>query len=455
MGARDYQTPDSFFRAMARAINGFSKLSDKHQARLAYFIWTSGLNRKKHKKDEDFMSIGHMELSKAFGRGGFERINDDLNIFEVTKQWWHSQGLTKGYKLTEPVQQVKDKYLHSKRGRVSKMIDLDGKAVRTLQKAIASKDIDGVTATAWKEAKPFNKIPVDLSAMRHMHETLAQMIDKKTGDLFHDAAIDDIEYRVEVLGQLIRLANTDVAGHGFISHRYAEGRTGRLYAVGVSLQTAPRTIRHAALHGLYDYDIENCHYAIFSQLAERFGYECVAINSYLTHKQKTREQLAHEIGISIKQVKMCLLALMFGARVHVRGGNAITDEIGNQKAMLLFKSNLFISINTDIMNGRKLILDKWEKSRRTLINDMGKRIKLDEAPERRLAHIIQGIEAKALKAAVSVYPDDIVLLMHDGFVSKRSLDVQLIERVIHEQTGYRLELSRQVIVVPDDFDFNR
>lgn len=461
MGARDYQVPESFIRAMARAIKGFSALQDKHKARLAYFIWTAGLNRRQHKRADDFMSITYSELEHAFGRGNFKEMNARLNVFEVTKQWWHSKGLTKGYKLSESVQRAKDKYLSAKRPAISRMIDLDGKAVKTLQRAIAAKDIDEVTATAWKEAKPFNNIPVDLVAMRSMYEHLAQMQTKKTGDLFHDAEIDDIEYRIEILGQLIRLAHTDVAGHGFINHRYAEGRTGRLFAKGISLQTAPRTIRHAALHGLYDYDIENCHFAIFAQLSARFGFECEGINHYLARKREIRQQLAADIGISISQVKMCLLALMFGARVSARDGSAITDEIGYSKALALFSHQQFIAIQQDLSFGRKLILSSWSKSRSTLTNDMGKRIRLKkkdgskEAPERLLAHIIQGIEAKALKVAISVYPDDIVLLMHDGFVAKRSLDVQLIEREIYDKTGYRLELSKQVIVVPDDLDFNR
>jgi len=74
--------------------------------------------------------------------------------------------------------------------------------------------------------------------------------------------------RIESVGQLIRLANTNIAGRGFIIHRYAEFKTGRLYASGVSFQTAPRLIRKAALHSLYDYDMENCHYSIFEQRSQ-------------------------------------------------------------------------------------------------------------------------------------------------------------------------------------------
>jgi hypothetical protein len=340
------------------------------------------------------------------------------------------------------------------------MITVDGKAVTTLQNAIAAKDIDNVTRTAWKNAKVFNNIPVNLEAMRNMHDHLYQMRSDKVGDLFLDTEIEDINHRVEIMGQLIRLAHTDVAGRGFIAHRYAEGRTGRLYAKGVSLQTAPRTIRHAALQGLYDYDIENCHYSIFAQLSARYGRECPAINYYLAHKKEVREQLAHEVGISVKQVKMALLALMFGARATVRHGNAITDALGVNKARELFDNKTFRHIQADLFEGRRLILDKWPKTRNSIKNDMGKSTRFKhkggkrEKPENLLAHIIQGVEAKALMTAIDLYPDDIVLLMHDGFVSKNKLDIPLIERAVYKATGYRLDFTGQVIVVPDDLDLN-
>jgi hypothetical protein len=460
MGDRDYQVPESFIKAMSRNVKGFSRLSDKHQVRMAYYIWIAGLNRRQHKMFDGAMSIGYRELEKAFGRGRFKEINNRLQIFEVDDQWWYSKGATKAYRLSESVQEAKDKYLASKRQTTSRMMSVDGKSVTTLQRAIAAKDFDNVTKTAWKNAKVWNNVPVNLEAMKDMQDHLYQMRSKKEGDLFLDTDVEDVNYRIENVGQLMRLAQTDVAGRGFIAHGYAEGRTGRLYAKGVSLQTAPKTIRHTALQGLYDYDIENCHYSIFAQLSARYGRECPAINHYLTHKEEIREKLAQEVDIHPKQVKMALLALMFGARATVRHGNAITDALGVHKARALFDNKTFRHIQADLFEGRKLILDKWPKSRNTIKNDMGKTTRFKhkggkrEKPENLLAHIIQGVEAKALMAAVDLYPEDIVLLMHDGFVSKRKLDIPLIERVVYKATGYRLEFTGQVIVVSADLDFN-
>ena len=454
MGTRDYSVPESFIQTLEKGVKGFKALSTKHKARMAFYVWESGTNKSKHKKEEGYMSIGYMDLEKSFGRAGFKAINDALNIFDVTANWSQLKNLTKGYKLTEQVQKVKDKYIADARPKITRLITLDGQVMRSLPNAIASKDFDDVTATAWKEAKPFNKIPVDLLKMKELQAHLERMPNKKTGDLFHDADIGDVTYRIEIIGQLVRLAHTDVAGRGFIAHRYAEGRTGRLYARGISLQTAPRIIRKAALHGLYDYDIENCHYSIFYQLAARYNFECEGIKHYLGHKNEVRKAIAQSVGITIEQAKMCLLALMFGARLNDWKSNAIAQEIGS-RASVLFSNAHFKAIADDVINGRKVILDRWEKRRKTLLNDMHKAVGLKEPANVRLAHIIQGIEAKALRASIRLYPDDVVLLMHDGFVSKRALDVQLIEKAIYDETGMRLQVAGGIIALPADLDFSK
>ena len=205
------------------------------------------------------------------------------------------------------------------------------------------------------------------------------------------------------------------------------------------------------MYGLYDYDIENCHYAIFSQLTARYGYVCQAINYYLSHKTEVRDLLAKLVGITIKQVKKCLLAIMYGATRNTWHDNAIPEEIGKTNAEVLYKNPQFKSIGDEILIGRELILKNWVKGKSTLLNDMGKNIKLEELPNKRLAHIIQGLEAKALKAAFTAYSDDIVLLMHDGFVSKRRLDIPLIEEAIYNATGLSLKMEHKQIQLPADF----
>lgn len=464
MGSKDEYVPEDFVKALQKGVAGFRKLPDKHQVRMAYLAWEEGTRRRKHNRHSGYMSIGYEYLDSGFGRGGFDAINGALNIFEVTPNWrWQTgrnqrKNSTKGYRLTDHVRELKEKYLKPRTEKLTKLITMDAKAIRTLPEAIDSKGLDGVTASAWKGAKLLKAVPVDLKLLKEIQEYLTRMLKPEAlaqDDIFARAEAEDIKYRLEVTGQLIRLAHTDVAGRGCIMHRYAEAKTGRLYAHGISLQTAPRLIRKAALHGMHDYDIENCHYAIFSQLSERYDYRTDHIRHYLAHKKETREGIAARVGVSIEHAKMCLLALMFGAKLSERADNAIPEAIGSEKAAKLFDDPDFSCIAKDVMDGRAAILKGWPKRRTTLLNDMGRSVSLKESPGVKLSHIIQGIEAKALKAAIGLYPDEIVLLMHDGFVATRAVDARLIERRMFDETGYRLELSGGVIALPADLEFSK
>ena len=175
---------------------------------------------------------------------------------------------------------------------------------------------------------------------------------------------------------------------------------------------------------------------------------------YLTHKKEIREKIANDIGMTIDDAKMCLLALMFGAKMSTWEDNSIPQAIGKVRAGALFKHPRFKAIAGELSRGKKLILERSTKSKTKLINVMGKSISLKESTNKRLSHIIQGIEAQALKACLTLYPDDIVLLMHDGFVSKKALDVPLIEQTIYKATGMQLQLSGGVITLPSELDFS-
>jgi hypothetical protein len=45
--------------------------------------------------------------------------------------------------------------------------------------------------------------------------------------------------------------------------------------------------------------------------------------------------------------------------------------------------------------------------------------------------LIQGVEAKALRKVQDLYPTGAVLLMHDGFVTTRPVDIALVEREVY------------------------
>ena len=201
--------------------------------------------------------------------------------------------------------------------------------------------------------------------------------------------------------------------------------------------------------GLYDIDIENCHYSILAQMAAAHGYQCPVINGYLSNKRSFRESLAAEFGISVRQAKDALIALIYGAKFSLRAKDALPVIFNSTElAQRIYLHPKFLALRDDISEARAVVLKAQEVSRRTIKNCRGLSMRLDDSNERQqLAHLLQGVEVTALEAAYRLYPNEIVLLQHDGFTATRPLDTERIEAAMLEATGYRLTVEQDVIQV--------
>ena len=71
-----------------------------------------------------------------------------------------------------------------------------------------------------------------------------------------------------------------------------------------------------------------------------------------------------------------------------------------------------------------------------------------QARDKILAHILQGVESQALLAILRAYPADIVLLQHDGFVSRCPLDIGGLEQLVLEATGFVMRLGVEQLELP-------
>lgn len=462
MSARDHLTPEDFLLHLQKTIKGFNKEAPQHQLAMAQMLWHSSSKRRRHAHFDDCATFTHQKLDALFGRRRFAAVNERIKLFEVTPNWYAERGLTRGYRLTDHARKARDSYLAKAYRTTTKLLQGNGAVMRVLPKAVASKDMDGITVTAWKSAKVLNKARVDLDALERLRCWLAGLRDDMiVGNvppslLASLPPLTNIEFLHNATGQVLRMAKTDVAGNGYVMHRYDMSKSGRLYAKGINLQTAPRLVKQAALHGMWEYDFANCHFAIIDQMAQRFGYECKAIRHYLQHKKLTRAALALKAGISEEAAKQCLLATMYGARATEWHGSAIVQTVGVEAARRLFAVEEFAAIKADIQGARRCILANWPRiANGRLANAMGKAIVSTAKAEERLAHLTQGVEAAALKAALAEYPDDIVLLQHDGFAATRRLDVERIERAVFNATGYRLSLEEERIQMDADAYFMR
>jgi hypothetical protein len=287
----------------------------------------------------------------------------------------------------------------------------------------------------------------------------AKLYAKKHGvqlDLLHpDPDPEYLKHLLEEVQTIHHLSHNTVAP-GRVIHRYAQTESGRLYAHNVNLQNAYRPVRQAALHGLYDYDIENCHYSILDQMAMKHGYECKAVKHYLANRTLVRRTLSEEFGIKPKQVKQALLALIYGATFSERPRDALPKILGSvPMAKDFYEHPLFKALGTDIKAARSAILKGQKIYRGGVIQNLrGLSMRIKGHAERQLiAHLLQGVESMALEAAHELYSDQIVLLQHDGFTATSArLDIKAIEAAIEAATGYRLKvaLDSQIMVTLDD-----
>lgn len=393
-----------------------------------------------------FMTISYKRLQDEFGKGGFNRINTDLNLFEVTPNWNYSEGQTKGYKPTSKVLDIKYKCMSEcAEANNIPLIDINGRRILTPPKAILSKDKKGVTITAWRNLLVSSVVPINRSSLDEFGENLNFTLNKFKND--KPEVVDKFRSDIDTYRCLDLLSRNNIANDSIIQC-YQESDSGRLYAIGINLQNAPKIIRRAALAGNYNYDIQNCHFSILNQKASRYGLYSKTIEHYLKNKKEVRNSISKDMGLSIKVIKEVLIAMLYGSPLG-KYRNSISNKVGVDKIDEIMADDFFLGMNQDIKRARNTIIDKSFISRDRLSNAMGKKIVVSNTTKsQQLAHLLQGVEALVLKTIVTQYNKNILLLLHDRFVSNEELDVKYMEENIKSETGYNLVLEKRVVKSP-------
>ena len=481
---RNTFTPELLVKQLAKDVPGFKSETPQVQAALAYIVWRGATERRRHTVHDGYMSFHHKELAQQFG-GKFKAINTRLKFIEIKtneqgREVWRfdtkgsaADTFTKAYRFSPVVEASREAFLAKRVTRLSKLLDASGKVIRKPDSAVASLDTKGLPTTRWRVANNgdrLTRVPVDIPTLRKFHQKYSKDADecRRTGQAPRDLlttspSLEALLTLRDKTAQVIHMAHKEVAGLGNVLHRYVESSSGRLYADGVgSLQNAPKEIRKAALVGLWDYDVENCHFAIMAQMAKRAGEHCDAIEHYMAHKKPIRAEIAQAVGISIDDTKTCLLALMYGARTTTWHETAIPETIGVDAARRLYALPLFANIANDVKRAGKAILAQHPVNRQGgLVNAFGKSIdtksreKQKDKPAKKapkasqkLAHLVQGVEALALWTCIERHPGEIVLLQHDGFTAIKQLNKAELEQAIQTATGYALALEEK-LVQPD------
>ena len=466
-------------RYMAREFPAIKREPASVQLALCSMIFEAPTRYRAHTHHEGHSRFTWQELEQSFGRSGFKVINDRLGLFEVLKNetgrddWnWQKEGdgRTKAYLLTEQVSTIRDNYLKGVlKRRPTNWLTEDGKYLQTLPaNAMMAKNKDGQSRRGFKDLPVTTKVAVNMVQIKKLIVSIqARLIAYEAdifpgqrgfvnGELFSEVPDTKFLNALKQEASMLYAQANNNKWPGFVMHRYMEVQSGRVYVQGANnLGNCYRVLREVAMagKGMYDIDIENCHYSILAQMAASHGYQCTAIQDYLDNRKPIREALAAEFGLSVQQVKDALIALIYGAKFSAYYKDALPKIFNGDTALAdkIYRHPKFLALHDDIAGARAVVLDALPVSRKTIQNCRGLTIRVggtDGSNKRQqLAHLLQGVEVTALEAAYRLYPKEIVLLQHDGFAATCQLDTKRIEAAMLEATGYTLKVEQKLIQV--------
>lgn len=256
---------------------------------------------------------------------------------------------------------------------------------------------------------------------------------------------------------------------------YKKGNTGRLnsvttinekhYPILTNYQGIKKDYRKNIFKGFYEYDINTSAPTILSQLYEKEfpnKRKLKTVNDFIKNKTKYREMWAKKLfgddeKMNIKRIKSILTALFFGATLeesYMMGKDTKAhftkdkeeEELNNLKSnnkflsLILEVEKLYSSLAKEYLSHRKGTTSK----RVTNILAITKEFKRNEK-NKAIAHIYQGYEVKILLALYEKYEKDTVLLLHDAIFTKVKLDIEEVERIAFEASGYMVKYEEEII----------
>lgn len=437
--------PKSLIAHLCNGVPGFADEILQDQMSLARMLWMSTQTRRQHSEWNEMVSISKQDNRVIWGSDQRMREIVRHRYFSVLMGSNLGNGHTNAFKPNPKMKKALQRCLADLLN--DEWIDNKGNVMRTFPGAIAS--MANKKKTKWKGVSPTNCIRIDVESMEALclgfdreASRLRGVIAAKIGG--NEEAIKELQ-RVTIrqlsVNALIKLSRNTICP-GALPIRYQEQSTGRLFAEGLSLQSAPREIRNAALSGCWDYDISNCHWSLINELAAKHGHTCHAIRHYLENKAAVREEIAAGADITVAQAKECLLMIMYGAPASTWKDSSIPELIGIQAAKMLYELSTFKQLKVDVMKARSIIIKNLPVGKGGwVLNALGLQIQRTSKPKVLLAHILQGLEAKALMAVVRQHGDNIQLCVHDGWVSRVRLALDDLTKLISLEIGFNVEVE--------------
>jgi len=250
---------------------------------------------------------------------------------------------------------------------------------------------------------------------------------------------------------IIDMANSRYFPSNGILSIPVETSTGRIIYKSPSLQNTRKVIRDCYLAGFFDVDIQAAHTTFAHHAAQSEGIDVPNLKHYIAHKNAVRRTIAEKTGITIDTVKQAILAVSYGARVAIREGSAIYDMIREESShaaelcQALFDNELFSGIAADLRKTQTAVIRQYLKPGKKgyCKNAIGKPIIASERKATLAAHALQGLEAKFLHIAYGQIGTDILLMMHDGIVTRHPIKLEPLQAEFEAETGIKITLEQR------------
>lgn len=258
--------------------------------------------------------------------------------------------------------------------------------------------------------------------------------------------------------------------NGVVKEKWEVKDTGRIYGMGISLQHAPKEVRHAALGDCYKYDFQACSFSIMASLAKSINPEIYTsfLEEYIKHRAPIRESIANQVGVPVDVIKRVFTSLGFGARVVNNLFSSIRKELPNDaayEALLNCEQFKYIKEELDVVNQTIENYDAFKNS--FDINEYHFNEKTEggrkKTSAQRLAWIYQCFEAQLMNRVVDEIKKrtgmEPLLTVHDCVYYKQSIPANTLAdiRYIITQIFPFARIEKEVIypITTKEFYNNR
>jgi hypothetical protein len=441
--------PNNLIDYLEKVIPGFDREIKKFE--VAKMLWMMVNPNRCHLVYKNSINLSHKSLVELFGRSpSFDDINRrSFRYFSVHRFFngkdAEGRSYNNGYEPKPWMLHALADFLKLPAVPTSLLNDV-GKVIKRAPKAIDSKTKNKHSAHGWRGVEVPSLIQVNVSNLERLKKFYLNNETIQAND-----ERDKNFYKFLIASALLTQANSNF--HGSLLHRYVQSQSGRLYAEGLNLQNCPKEIRNAGLEGYWDYDINCCHFSILEQMAKKLDFDCPVIRSYVSDKNVIRAEIAQGVGITIPQAKLVLTATIYGARKGLQTRNAIPKVIGIEAAESLYIHKSYKAIADEINQAKKAVLERYPHPNGRYINEFKMSISTKRGKASILSHLMEGVEAVALRSAVRYCQDKVLLLQHDGFVLKQPIDSAKIEQTIFHDTGYQFTYDQKKITCPIQKEF--